>query len=139
MNLREIYGKRFTFQATSYEEYEKGVCTGRGSLNASIQSKIGIDQESYRQSGIAYFIYFHIDSDHLLNTRFDFGIPILGINNGDILDDRIQYGRMMNFWSPERNDDPVACHIFDNLHCLRLCFQSPMRIIEFQGSFTSVG
>ena len=51
MNLREIYGKRFTFQATSYEEYEKGVCTGRGSLNASIQSKIVIDQESYRQSG----------------------------------------------------------------------------------------
>lgn len=48
MNLREIYGKRFTFQATSYEEYEKGVCTGRGSLNASIQSKIVIDQESYR-------------------------------------------------------------------------------------------
>ena len=139
MNLREIYGKRFTFQATSYEEYEKGVCTGRGTLNASIQSKIVVDPESYKQSGIAYFIYFHIDSNLRLNTRFDFGIPILGINNGDILDDRIQYGRMMNYWPAERNDDPVACHIFENLHCLRLCFQSPMRIIEFQGSFTSVG
>lgn len=139
MNLQEIYGKRFTFQATSYEEYVKGVCTGKGNLNAFIQSKIVVDPGNYKQTGIAYFIYFHINSDLRLNSRIDFGIPILGVDNGDILNDRIQYGRMMNFWPPERNDDPVACHIFDNLHCLRLCFQSPMRIIEFKGSFVSVG
>lgn len=71
-----------------------------------------------------------------LNTRF--GLPIFGIQNGDILEDRIQYGRIPNSFSWNDSNEPLVCNIFNNMTCIRFAMLSPLRIVEFHGQFVDV-
>ena len=125
-----IYRKSFVFQATRYEEYENGVCTNRGNIDTTIVAKVLNDE------GIGFALLNHRPGD--IKPRF--GLPIFGIQNGDVLEDRVQYGRLP---TPDKfswfdYDEPVVCNIFDNMTCIRFAMLSPLRIIEFYGNFTDI-
>ena len=71
-----------------------------------------------------------------LNTRF--GLPIFGIQNGDVLEDRIQYGRIPDSFCWNDPNEPLVCNIFKNMTCIRFAMLSPLRIVEFQGHFVDI-
>lgn len=72
-----------------------------------------------------------------INARF--GLPIFGSQYGDILNDRIQYGRIPDSMSWYDPNEPVVCNIFNNMRCIRFAMMSPLRIVEFHGHFTDIG
>ena len=61
------------------------------------------------------------------------------INNGDILEDRIMYGRLPDNFSWQDPTDPLVCEIFANKTCIRFAMLSPLRIIELTGYFELIG
>ncbi|MBR1784557.1 MAG: hypothetical protein IJ760_03845 [Bacteroidales bacterium] len=94
-----------------------------------LESKVGgMDVDG----GMSFSISGTIPSG--INARFN--LPI--IEEDDVLPDRVQYGRLMNRpWKDPK--EPVVCNIFNNMECIRFAMTSPLRIIEFYGSFSSVG
>lgn len=74
-----------------------------------------------------------------MSIKRNFGIPVFGIAKGDILEDRIQYGRIPDNFNFNDPTDPVVCNIFSNKTCIRFAMMSPLRIVEFYGSFELIG
>lgn len=128
--MKNLYKKSFVFEAHRYEEYCNGVCISRGDTCTTIVAKV------MNSECIAFGLLDQIP----VNIKQRFGLPIFGIAQGDILQDRIQYGRLPNSdnvgWFS--NDDPVVCNIFANKTCIRFAMLSPLRIVEFYGGFTDV-
>ena len=56
----------------------------------------------------------------------------------DVLADRVQYGRLTSIGLKDANE-PIVCNIFNNMQCIRFAMTSPLRIIEFYGTFSSIG
>lgn len=125
-----IYKKSFVFEATRYEEYSNGRCIGRGVTNTQIVAKVMS----------ADCIGFALLDEVPTHIKQHFGLPIFGIGRGDILSDRIQYGRLPDAdktgWFS--SDEPVVCNIFNNMTCIRFAMLSPLRIVEFYGRFTDI-
>ena len=71
-----------------------------------------------------------------INSRF--GLPILGSQYGDVLNDRIQYGRIPDSMNWHDSKEPVVCNIFNNMTCIRFAMMSPLRIVDFYGQFTDI-
>lgn len=126
--MNNVYRKAFIFDASRYEEYMNGRCTRQGIINCTIVAK-------------------PINSDTLSVALFDniptginqhFGLPIFGIERGDMLEDRIQYGRLPDSMSWDDPNEPLVCNIFNNMTCIRFAMMSPLRIIEFFGEFTDI-
>lgn len=126
--MEELYCTPFMFKATSYEEYQDGMCTGRGNLSVKVISKT-----------MNNCAMFHIEGALPMNIKRNFGIPVFGVEHGDILEDRIQYGRIPNNMSMFDPSDPVVCNIFSNKTCIRFAMVNPLRIIEFTGAFELIG
>lgn len=124
----QIYKKSFIFQANKYEEYKDGRCIGNGTCNTTIIAKVLNDE--------CIGIMLHGSIPVSINTRF--GLPILGIQYGDVLEDRVQYGRVPDSISWQDSNEPVVCNIFNNLTCIRFAMMSPLRIVEFYGKFTDI-
>ena len=82
---------------------------------------------------------FHLEGDLPMHIKQDFGLPVFGIESGDILEDRIQYGRIPESFSWNDSTDPVVCNIFANKTCIRFAMMSPLRIVEFFGNFELIG
>ena len=123
-----IYRKAFIFEASRYEEYINGTCTRRGTINCTIAAKpIRFDTLS---------VVLLDDVPMGINHRF--GLPIFGIERGDVLNDRIQYGRLPDSMSWDDPNEPLVCNIFNNMNCIRFAMMSPLRIIEFYGVFTDI-
>lgn len=123
-----IYLKSFIFEANYYEEYSNGKCIIHGPVNIQIAAKV-LNSEC---------LAIHIESDTSLNLNSSFGLPILGINRGDILHDRVQYGRLPDSFNWEDPNEPLVLEIFNNLRTLRFAMLSPLRIIEFTGKFVDI-
>ena len=121
--MNRIYKKNFIFKANRFEEYSNGVCTNKGAINTTIVAKVLND------STLGIGLLDEVPAN--LNTRF--GLPIFGIQNGDILEDRIQYGRIPDSFSWNDPNEPLVCNIFNNLTCIRFAMLSPLRIVEFYG------
>lgn len=126
--MRELYCTPFVFKSTSYEEYQNGKCTASGNISVQIISKAVND-----------YAMFHLEGDLPINIKRTFGIPILGIEHGDILEDRIQYGRLPIDMSWDDPFDPVVCNIFATKTCIRFAMLNPLRIVEFSGEFEFIG
>lgn len=124
----EIYKKSFIFEVNYFEEYQDGCCVSSGSCNTTIVAKV-LNQECIGMMLIGAPIR--------INEKF--GLPILGVQCGDVLNDRIQYGRIPDYMSQYDSDVPVVCNIFNNLTCVRFAMLSPLRIVEFHGKFTNIG
>lgn len=133
--MRSLYCTPFVFNATSYEEYRDGKCIGKGNVSTRIISKTK-DVDGYWPYK---FVFFHLEGDLPMSIKRNFGIPVFGIANGDILEDRIQYGRIPDNFSFNDPTDPVVCNIFSNKTCIRFAMMSPLRIVEFNGGFELIG
>jgi hypothetical protein len=64
---------------------------------------------------------------------------VFGVERGDILEDRIMYGRLPDNFSWQDPTDPLVCEIFANKTCIRFAMLSPLRIIELTGYFELIG
>ena len=125
--MKSIYCTPFVFKASRYEEYQDGKCIGKGNVAIQIISKT--------KDNCAMF---HLEGELPIHIKRNFGIPIYGIKCGDILEDRIQYGRLPDLkWDDPT--DPVVCNIFANKTCIRFALMNPLRIIEFFGDFELIG
>lgn len=126
--MQNIYRKSFVFWATRFEEYQDGKCLNNGDCNTVIIAKV------MNSECIAILLQNNVP----VKINRHFGLPIFGIQNGDVLDDRIQYGRIPDSLSWDDSNEPVVCNIFNNLSCIRFAMMSPLRIVEFYGHFTDV-
>lgn len=126
--MSNIYRKSFIFKAFQYEEYQDGICLRNGSINCTIVAKV-LSSETI---GFALLD----DVPTRINPRF--GLPIFGVERGDILQDRLQYGRIPDSFSWDDPNEPIVCNIFNNMHCIRFAMLSPLRIIEFFGEFEEI-
>lgn len=126
--MNPIYCKSFIFEAERFEEWQNGTCTNSGSCNTRILAKV-IDSNC---------IGFMLMNDIPLQIKRQFGLPIFGMAMGDVLDDRVQYGRIPDSFSWNDPTDPVVCNIFNNMTCIRFAMMSPLRIVEFYGNFIDI-
>lgn len=126
--MNSIYLTPFVFRATQYEEYQNGICTERGNVDLQIISKV-----------INNCAMFHLEGYMPMSMKRNFGLPVFGINRGDMLEDRIMYGRLPDSFSWHDSTDPLVCEIFSTKTCIRFAMLSPLRIIEFTGSFELIG
>lgn len=102
ISMNEIYKNNFIFKAERFEEYSNGVCLNKGETNTTIVAKV-MDEHTIAM-GLLDEIPIRI------NTRF--GLPIFGIQQGDVLGDRIQYGRIPDSFSWDDSNEPIVCNIF---------------------------
>lgn len=133
--MKELYCTPFVFKSTHYEEYRDGRCTEQGEISVDIISKTIEDKTAYPYR----FAIFHLEGELPMSIKRNFGIPVFGIKRGDILDDRIQYGRIPDSFTWNDPADPVVCNLFANKTCIRFGMMSPMRIIEFFGNYELIG
>lgn len=123
-----IYLKSFVFEATRFEEYRNGACVKAGDCQTSIVAKI-MNRECI---GMMFL------NDRPININHHFGFPIFGVENGDILADRIQYGRLPDSLNWNDPNEPIVCNIFNNQTCIRFALLSPLRIVDFFGKFVEI-
>jgi len=124
----QIYKKSFIFEAISFEEYQDGRCISCGPCSTTVIAKVLNDE------CIGMMLQGEIPVK--INSRF--GLPIFGSQHGDILNDRVQYGRVPVSMSWQDSNEPVVCNIFNNMTCIRFAMMSPLRIVEFHGRFTDI-
>lgn len=126
--MKELYCTPFVFKVSRYEEYQNGKCTKQGRVCVKIVSKV-----------MNNCAMFHLEGELPMSIKRNFGIPVFGIERGDILEDRIQYGRIPDNMSWNDSTDPVVCNIFANKTCIRFAMMNPLRIIEFYGNYELIG
>lgn len=126
--MKNVYKKSFIFKAFRYEEYQGGRCLRSGFINCTIAAKV------LSSDTIGFALLDEVPTK--INSHF--GLPIFGIECGDILQDRVQYGRIPGSFSWEDSNEPIVCNIFNNMHCIRFAMLSPLRIMEFFGEFEDI-
>lgn len=120
MQLSSLLNRSFTFYADSFEEYQNGRCINRGMCNAQIIALVHYGK-----------VDFSIINSNSLSISTRFSINLGGTD--DLLEDRIQYGRLpMNMYS-SNSYLPIVCNIFPQNNLLRFAMLSPLRLIEFRG------
>lgn len=124
----EIYKKSFIFEASRFEEYQDGVCISKGSCDTNVIAKV------FNDECIGMMLLGGLPVR--INPRFE--LPILGSQHGDILGDRVQYGRIPRSLSWMDSNEPLVCNIFNDMTCIRFAMMSPLRIVEFYGRFTDI-
>lgn len=124
----ELYLKAFVFEASSFKEFKNGACTRSGNCATSIVAKV----INNKCMGMAML------NDVPAGINSHFGLPIFGAQHGDVLADRVQYGRIPDSFTWDDPKEPVVCEIFNNKTCIRFAMMSPLRIIEFYGQFTDI-
>lgn len=129
MDYKKLYCKSFVFAATSFDEYSQdGRSVNKGICKTKIIAKV-MNSEC---------IGFLLQSDAPVEINQRFGLPIMGIQKGDILDDRIMYGRLPDSFSWDDSNEPLVCEINSSLTCVRFAMMSPLRLVEFQGCFIDI-
>lgn len=126
--MNSIFNKSFIFKASTYEVYYNGQCIDKGITNTTITAIISDN-----------VVEFTLKGDLRGNTRHAFKLPILGIEAGDILEDRVQYGRLPRFADGYAPNEPIVCNIFNNMKCIRFAMFHPLRIVEYFGTFECIG
>lgn len=124
----QIYKKSFIFEADRFEEFRDGKCTNQGACSITLIAKVINDD----------CIGMVIQGNIPVKINDHFGLPILGVQGGDVLKDRVQYGRIPGNMSWSDSNEPVVCNIFNNMTCVRFAMMSPLRIVEFHGNFTDI-
>lgn len=126
--MNEIYKNNFIFKANRFEEYSNGVCLNKGTTNTTIVAKI-MDKNTIA-----------VELLDVIPTRIysRFGLSIFGVQHGDILEDRIQYGRIPNSFTWDDPQEPLVCNIFKNMESIRFAMLSPLRIVDFYGHFVDI-
>ncbi len=111
----------FEFEATSYEIYESGCCLCRDTCHTHVTATISDEHD----------MIFSIKN----NPSYIDDVFGLGTAPGDLLDDRVQYGRMPYSTYGINPSTPIACNIFPHKNILRFVTSNPLRLIEFTGRY----
>lgn len=127
-NISTIYKKAFVFEATRFEEYSNGRCTRKESIACTIVAK-PLNRETF-----AVALTNQVPT--AINNHF--GLPIFGVERGDIMQDRVMYGRIPDSFRWDDPNEPVVCEIFNSMDRIRFAMMSPLRTIEFFGEFTDI-
>lgn len=77
-----IYKKSFIFKADRFEEYQDGYCINSGQCVIELIAKVINDN----------CISMLLRGSLPVRINNQFGLPIFGVNSGDVLADRVQYG-----------------------------------------------
>lgn len=125
--MNNVYLKPFVFQANRFEEYVDGRCISKGTCNTTISSQL------INNNCVGFILTNSIPVN--INSKFE--LPVMGENGGDVLPDRIQYGRLYTLYSDD-SYEPIVCNLFNNMTCIRFATLSPLRIIEFYGEYTEI-
>lgn len=118
--LTNLLYESFEFQSSSFEVYENGMCIDYGSCNTFIRAKV--------LNNTIKFSLLNNDSIDI-DTSFSFQFY-----KDDLLNDRIQYGRLPVNFNIGNSTLPVVCNIFPNKNIIRFALLSPLRVIEFTGT-----
>ena len=124
----QLYKKSFIFEASSFEEYQDGICIRRGHCRIDVIAKVMNDE----------CIGMMLQGEIPTKINRSFGLPIFSPQNGDVLIDRIQYGRIPDTMCWHDSNEPIVCNIFNNMTCIRFAMLSPLRIVEFHGKFADI-
>lgn len=120
--LNLLLHQSFKFDATNYEIYENGCCIQSSKCNTHVSAEFSIF------FGMLFKLNnnpTYIDNQFSLTTSSD-----------DLLEDRIQYGRLrpIDYFSGAMST-PIVCNIFPQNGILRFATPNPLRLIEFSGEF----
>lgn len=126
--MNTIYRKSFIFEAERFEEFQNGELVNCGNCRTQIVGRV-------MNSNCIGFLF---QGDMPQGIKNHFGLPIFGEEYGDVLADRVQYGRIPDSLSWNDSTDPVVCNIFNNMTCIRFAMMSPLRIVEFYGKFVDI-
>lgn len=118
-NMKDLLCKPFVFNATHYEEWRFGKCTKNENIPVKIVANIG-----------GGYISFRLIGDFNLNIEHGFA---MSLNTAARLEDRVQYGSMDA--TVGKSTTPLACNLFNNKTCVRFGLQSPLRVVEFYGTY----
>lgn len=126
-----IYRRNFKFAANSFEEIIVAYGRKSGKTGIIIKGNILSDEVIHISFiGLDFVNGFQIAPFCVLPMTE----PYIG---GDILQDRIMYGRLPQFQENSSPLKPIVCEIFNDLTTIRFAFENPLRIIEFHGEFIS--
>lgn len=114
-----LFRENFVFNATHYEVWQDQQCISKGNSPLKI---VGIYTYDYMS--------FQLIGDLKLSIERGFSIK-----GSAMLEDRIQYGRLPVDMNTKYPTLPKVCNLFSNETCVRFALLSPLRIIEFYGSY----
>lgn len=115
----------FVFSAIRYEIYETGCCIQHATCNTYV----------YAEHSIFLGMMFRLKNNPTyINDKFS-----LATSSDDLLEDRIQYGRLRPIdYTSGISSEPIVCNIFPQNGILRFATPNPLRLVEFSGSFKLV-
>lgn len=120
--LYSMLRKSFEFNATSYEIYENGHCIHRAMCNTHILAE--------------YSIFIGMMFKIRNNTTYIDDKFSLSTSSDDLLEDRVQYGRLRpSDYMNGISSTPIVCNIFPQQGVLRFATPNPLRLVEFSGRF----
>lgn len=124
-----IYRKDFKFATSSYEEIVVGMGRRSGRANIIVKGDVLSDEA-------IHITFIGVEAEDSLNIAPFCVLPMTEpYMGGDILQDRVMYGRLPQFGDCGRPLVPVVCEIFNNRTTIRFAFLGPLRTIEFHGQF----
>ncbi len=116
--MKDLFCKPFVFNSTRYEVWQDQRCTKQANTNIKI---IAIPSGCYMS--------FRLIGNFNLDIEYGFK---MGMDTAARLEDRIQYGLL---GPTNSRTTPIVCNLFNNMSCIRFALASPLRLIEFYGSY----
>ena len=117
--MLDLFCKPFVFNANRYEVWQDQKCISQGTSKLKI---VGVYAHN--------LMSFRIIGDSNLNIE-----PAFSIRNPSKLADRIQYGLLPQNMVTNYPTVPKVCNLFFNPEYIRFALLSPLRIVEFYGSY----
>ena len=120
--LDSMLHQSVNFDATSYEIYENGCCIQHAPCDTHISAEYSIF------TGMKFSL---IGNPTYIDDKFS-----LPTNSDDLLEDRVQYGRLRSIdYISGISSKPIVCNIFPQNGILRFATPNPLRLVEFSGIF----
>lgn len=119
--LNSILHQSFEFYAKSYEIYENGHCIKQATCNTTVIAEYSTLEMNFKL----------FNNPTYIDNEFT-----LSISSDDLLNDRVQYGRLRpTDFIAGNPSTPTVCNIFLQNGVLRFATPNTIRLIEFSGIF----
>ena len=120
--LNSMLHQSFNFDATSYEIYENGCCIQHALCDTHIS--------------VEFSLFLGMRFRLIGNPTYIDDIFSLPTSSDDLLEDRVQYGRLRSIdYISGVSSKPIVCNIFPQYGILRFATPNPLRLVEFSGKF----
>ena len=120
--LNSMLHQSFNFDATSYEIYENGCCIQHALCDTHIS--------------VEFSLFLGMRFRLIGNPTYIDDIFSLPTSSDDLLEDRVQYGRLRSIdYISGVSSKPIVCNNFPQNGILRFATPNPLRLVEFSGKF----